>query len=65
MKKLESLKSKKFEDFKNNEIQNASKIIGGVKCLGTGGGTDHYSDATSGNHIGGDGTRYDYYSGGC
>ena len=27
--KLESLKSSKFENFKQNEIQNAMKIIGG------------------------------------
>lgn len=61
MKKLESLKSKKFEDFKGNEIQNAAGIVGGRKILGTNGGRDCYDSATAGPHVGGDGTAYDYY----
>ena len=57
--KLESLKNDKFESFKENEIQNAMKIVGG-KVLTTGGNTDYYTSETAGPHTGGDGTAYDY-----
>ncbi len=59
MKKLESLKSSKFEGFEFNEIQNMNKIVGGIKTLPSRGGRDTYTNATNGSFIGGDGTAYD------
>ena len=46
--KLESLKTSKFENFKQNEIQNAMKIIGGTiteTCIR--GNCDSMNDGTS------------------
>jgi hypothetical protein len=60
--KLESLKKDKFEAFKENEIQNMLKVVGG-KILTTGGNTDYYTSATRGRYTGGDGTAYDRVDG--
>ena len=56
--KLESLKKEKFESFKENEIQNMLKIVGGT-ILTTGGNTDYYTDETAGRWTDGNGKSYD------
>lgn len=65
MKKLESLKSSKFEDFKSNEIQNMYKIVGGKSsCIGT--RSDCINRATSdGTHTDGAGNGIDFSWGDC
>jgi hypothetical protein len=49
MKKLESLEQDRFQSFKENEIQNAFKIIGGAKVATTygGGNPDCYDYRTN------------------
>lgn len=63
MKKLESLKQDKFEGFKEFELQDAVKIIGGepvATCLG--GRDDAYDYATNNTHsTDGAGVPRDFY----
>ena len=60
MKKLESLNGKKFEDFKNNELQNMHRIVaGGATCVGN--RCDVQNNATSdGTHTNGAGQGIDF-----
>ncbi len=67
--KLESLKSSKFENFKQNEIQDAMKIVGGYRA-DTGGvdsngcAKDWVTDETqNGPGRNGGGKRVDTYQG--
>lgn len=67
--KLESLKSEKFENFKQNEILNKVSIVGGLlkpvaTCLN---GQDDCKDAETndGTHTDGAGNPIDFRMGGC
>ncbi|VXB10569.1 hypothetical protein FLAVO9AF_110005 [Flavobacterium sp. 9AF] len=52
--KLESLKKDKFEPFKENEIQNAMKIVGGVPVDTTYRNATHYGTDTMDKETQGD-----------
>ncbi|WP_177729973.1 hypothetical protein [Flavobacterium inviolabile] len=67
MKKLESLRQDKFQSFKENEIQNAFNIIGGVKVATTiGGSPDCYDYRTNETgSVDGGGTPRDFWYRDC